>query len=123
MGKYQKVISPDQKKIKVLQQIDSSLYDSEDWQVVHREGSKICRKLDNVLHLHPHSADVQNVVGQFRQHIADHFYNCPPDVFRSLADVFVNDPRFLESIVTFQPELPNFLWEAIHFYADEMEKG
>ncbi len=123
MGKYQTVASPDQEKLKELQQIDSSHYTAEDWQVVQREGKNICRKLDNVQHLDPKSNDVQDVVSKFRAHISDHFYDCPPHVFRSLADVYVNDPRFLISMTASQPGLPFFLRKAIYFYVDGMEQG
>jgi DNA-binding transcriptional MerR regulator len=53
-----------------------------------------------------------------RQHIATWFYDLSPDMHRSLADMYVADPRFTRTYDDVRPGLAAYVRDAIHANAD-----
>lgn len=65
------------------------------------------------------SSEVQKQIERYRQHI-NRFYDCTPEIFRGLGDLYVKDKRFARFFLKYHPELPEFLQEAISYYCDQL---
>lgn len=48
---------------------------------------------------------MQAVIEEWRQHITDNFYNCTPEIFRFLGQLYIYDERFTGYIDKTKPEL------------------
>ena len=46
----------------------------------------------------PEGPEAQALAGQLRQYITTHFYNCTPEIFRGLGELYATDDRFRASI-------------------------
>ena len=60
------------------------------------------------------------MVGEWRQLITDNFYECTPEIFRGLGEMYVNDKRFTVNIDKYKKGLAGFLRAAIEIYCDRL---
>lgn len=95
-------------------------YTKEDWAVVMQRGNAIFARIALVMDNGSEDPQVQEAVAQWRQHITDSFYNCTPEIFRGLADLYVEDERFTANIDNTKPGLAKFLRQAMHIYCDRL---
>jgi DNA-binding transcriptional MerR regulator len=91
-------------------------YKEDDWKRIKENSDDLYRRIIAVMDKGPANGEVQKLIGEFRQHITDNFYECTPEIFRGLGDLYVNDPRFTKNIDKYQPGLAAFLREAINVY-------
>lgn len=96
----------------------TSQYTKDDWAAITAQASAIYQKIAGAMDRGPADPEVQEAVGEWRQHITDHFYNCTLEIFRGLGDLYVEDRRFTENIDKTRPGLAAFLREAMHIYCD-----
>jgi hypothetical protein len=68
----------------------------------------------------PADAQVQEGVAELRQHITDHFYECTPEIFRDLGDLYISDERFTANLDKNKPGYAVFLREAMRVYCDPL---
>ncbi len=101
----------------------TAAYNEDDWKRIHQKSGELYNRIVQVMHKGPKDAEVQRIVGEMRQHITDSFYECTPEIFRGLGDLYVNDPRFTKNIDKHQPGLSAFLREAMHVYCDKLEQN
>ncbi|RDY72540.1 MerR family transcriptional regulator [Halobacillus trueperi] len=101
----------------------TSQYTKEDWEKIQREGDKIDRALVKLMDRDPSDPDVQQLIDKKRQHITGHFYECNLQIFRGLADMYVNDPRFTKNIDKWKEGYAEFLKRAMHTYCDQQEES
>ncbi|GEN55045.1 MerR family transcriptional regulator [Halobacillus faecis] len=101
----------------------TSQYTKEDWERIQQEGDGIDRELVKLMDRDPSDSDVQQLIDKKRQHITDHFYECNLDIFRGLADMYVNDPRFTKNIDQWKEGYAEFLKKAMHLYCDQQEES
>ena len=102
-------------------QIKTSQYSKDDWAVIMAKWNQITTKIVSLMEKGPSDPQVQEAIGDWRQHITDSFYNCTLDIFRGLGDLYVNDERFTANIDKDCPGLARFMREAMHFYCDNHE--
>ncbi len=73
-------------------------YNKDDWKRIQRKSDDLYKRIIQVMNKGPKDAEVQHIVGELRQHITHNFYECTPEIFRGLGDLYVNDPRFTKNI-------------------------
>lgn len=100
----------------------TSGYTKEDWAAIFGKVGEIFRRIASHMDKSPDSPQVQQAVGEWRQCITDNFYDCTPEIFRGLGDLYVDDERFTANIDSIKPGLSRFLREAIHIYCDGLKK-
>lgn len=71
----------------------------------------------------PGHPEVRKRVEQWHKLIRDSFYDCSLEVFRDLADLYVEDSRFTEHYEKARPGLSRFIRAAIHTYCDRWRKS
>lgn len=99
----------------------TSRYAKEDWAKITADGERIYREIAALMDCEPGNIGVQLAVGEWRRHICDHYYDCTPEIFRGLADLYVQDTRFTENIDKVKPGLATFLSEAMRIYYDNLK--
>jgi len=99
-------------------------YTKEDWAAITKHGNELYARIASFMDSGRSPADpgVQQIVAQCRQHITDSFYNCTPEIFRGLGDLYVSDVRFTENIDKVRPGLAAYLKEAIEIYCNGLLK-
>lgn len=99
----------------------AAAYKKEDWAAISARGNEIYQELAGLMVLVPADPQVQKAIGAWRQYITDSFYNCTPEIFRGLGDLYIQDERFTASIDKAKPGLARFMSEAMHIYCDSIE--
>jgi DNA-binding transcriptional MerR regulator len=97
-------------------------YTKEDWAAIMKRRDELYTRIASLMDMGPANPQVQETVAQCRQHITDNFYNCTPEIFRGLGDLYVNDERFTANIDKIKTGLAKFLREAMHIYCDNLGK-
>jgi DNA-binding transcriptional MerR regulator len=100
----------------------TSAYTENDWAAIMARWGEIYHKIIAVMDRGPADPQVQEAVGELRQHITDNFYTCTLEIFRGLGDLYVEDERFTANIDKYKEGLSKFLREAMHIYCDNQEK-
>ncbi|MFO8060762.1 MAG: TipAS antibiotic-recognition domain-containing protein [Bacillota bacterium] len=96
-------------------------YSREDWARIQKRGGELFSKIASLMDAGPGDARVQRAVAGWRQHITDSFYDCTPEIFMGLGELYVSDPRFTQNIDAIAPGLSAFLREAIQIYCNRLE--
>ncbi len=99
----------------------TSGYTKQDWQEIQTESDEINAGLAALMEQDPAGTEVQDLVGRWYGLINTRFYECSPQVFRGLADMYVEDARFTSHYDRWRPGLAAFLRQAMHVYADGLE--
>ncbi|ABS33419.1 MerR family transcriptional regulator [Clostridium botulinum] len=99
----------------------TSKYTKEDWNNIMKDWDIIYKKLANLMDKNPDDKEVQEYIHQFREHISKNFYDCTPEIFRGLGELYVNDERFTANIDKYKTGLSKFLREAINVYCDNIK--
>ncbi|WP_061321216.1 MerR family transcriptional regulator [Clostridium botulinum] len=100
----------------------TSKYTKEDWNNIMKDWDIIYKKLANLMDKNPDDKEVQEYIHQFREHISKNFYDCTPEIFRGLGEIYVNDERFTANIDKYKTGLSKFLREAINVYCDNIKE-
>ncbi|HDK7159869.1 MerR family transcriptional regulator [Clostridium botulinum] len=100
----------------------TSKYTKEDWNNIMKGWDEIYKKLANLMDKNPDDKEVQEYIYQFREHISKNFYDCTPEIFRGLGEIYVNDERFTANIDKYKTGLSKFLREAINVYCDNIKE-
>ncbi|PKM76729.1 MAG: MerR family transcriptional regulator [Firmicutes bacterium HGW-Firmicutes-15] len=100
----------------------TSRYTKEDWAVIMAEQDENYKKIRSLMDKGPADPEVQKAIRDKRQHITDYYYNCTPEIFRGLGEMYVNDPRFTANIDKYGVGLAKFMQEAMQIYCDNLEK-
>lgn len=90
-------------------------YSKEDWAVISREADEINQGLVALMEAGEPAdgAAAMELAEQHRSHISRWFYDCSPEIHAGLGRMYVEDPRFTESIDKAAPGLARYLSEAI----------
>jgi DNA-binding transcriptional MerR regulator len=100
----------------------TAAYSKDDWASIQARGNKIYQKIADLMDKSPGDPQVQKAIGEWRQHITDSFYNCTPEIFRRLGDLYVQDERFTANIDKVKPGLARFMSEAMRLYCDNQQE-
>jgi DNA-binding transcriptional MerR regulator len=98
----------------------ASKYSKVDWENIMNRSNLLFEKIASLMDKGPEDKEVQKAVSEWRQHITDSFYNCTPEIFRGLGELYVCDERFTQNIDKVKPGLARFLSEAIKIYCDTL---
>ncbi|MFD1019152.1 MerR family transcriptional regulator [Thalassobacillus hwangdonensis] len=98
-------------------------YDADDWKQIQEDMNQLYKGIADRMDEGPEDTEVQRLVGEYRNHITGNFYECTPEIFRGLGDMYVNDPRFTKNIDKVKPGLAEFLRDAIQVYCDNLEQS
>ena len=96
-------------------------YSKEDWAKMMAKNESINAKINAAMDKGPADPQVQEAVRELRQWITDHFYDCTPEIFRGLGDLYVTDERFTANIDKHKAGYALFLREAMHIYCDRLD--
>lgn len=99
----------------------TAAYSKDDWASIQARGNEIYQNIAALMDHSPADMQVQKAIGACRQHITDSFYNCTPEIFRGLGDLYIQDGRFTASINKVKPGLARFMSEAIRLYCDNID--
>ena len=100
-------------------------YSKADWKKIFAESGDIYGRVAELMIAgkDPGDSEVQAQAGQWFDHITTNFYSCTPEIFRGLAQGYVEDARFTANIDKVEPGLAAFLSRAMRIYADSIETG
>ena len=99
----------------------TSKYTKDDWVSIMAKGDGIMKKIALLMEQSADSPEVQSGIAEWRQHITDSFYNCTPQIFMGLGEMYVADERFTANIDKIKPGLAAFMKDAIHIYCDNLK--
>lgn len=96
-------------------------YTKDDWAKINaRQEANMKKILDNMQN-GPADPLVQEAIADNRQVICDYYYDCTPEIFRGLGDLYVMDERFTEYYEKIKPGLAEFMRDAMHHYVDNLD--
>ncbi|SRR5579875_3503639 len=95
-------------------------YTREDWQTIRAEGKMISEAIAARMDRAPDDPEVQEWIQRYHQHINDRFYTCTAQIFRGLADCYVQDERFTASWEAIKPGMAHFMSEAMIVYCNAL---
>jgi DNA-binding transcriptional MerR regulator len=97
-------------------------YSKADWDAIKAEGEEITLAIAALTDRDPADAEVQRWIARHHGQIDARFYTCPPAIYRALGDGYVDDPRFTAFYERVKPGLARFMRDAMHVYADRLER-
>lgn len=83
------------------------------------KGKAFTRKLAEVMDKPVDDAEVQTLVAEHHAGIG-FFYDCSPEMYRGLGQMYADDPRFTAYYDKFRPGLAVWLRDAIVVYCDRL---
>ncbi len=99
----------------------ASKYTKEDWAAIQRESQEVNEGLAARMDKGSSDPEVQALIGRHFRQINERFYECTPEVYRGLGELYVSDPRFTANYEKVKPGLAQFMREAMRVYADSLE--
>ncbi|WP_442601843.1 MerR family transcriptional regulator [Paenibacillus sp. KN14-4R] len=99
----------------------TNAYSKGDWSHIMGENERIYAKVIAGMDNGPDDPMVQEAVAALRQWITTNFYDCTPEIFYGLGDLYVMDERFTANIDKHKEGLAAFLREAMHVYCDNLK--
>jgi DNA-binding transcriptional MerR regulator len=117
-GKYAKEVESRWGKTDAYKQSKekTSKYQKEDWAAVMKKSDEIIKLFADHLGEDPKSEEVQNLVSQWQQFIADSYYDCTKEILGGLGEIYVADERFTANIDKFGEGTVLLMSEAIKVY-------
>ena len=99
-----------------------SSYTKEQKEKIKIEGGKIAeRMVTENPDVSTDDPDVQVAVGEYYDYLNKYFYTCDVGFLRSLADMWVQDPRFAVNYERVRKGGAAFVREAVHIYCDHLQ--
>lgn len=102
--------------------LKTSNYNKDDWKKITESMGVIYKKIADNMDKGIYDPLIQEAVGEWRQHITDNFYNCTPEIFRGLGNMYVDDNRFTKNIDKYRSGLAVFLRDAMNYYCDKLNE-
>ena len=98
----------------------TSRYSRADWKKISAQSGDIYGRVAELMVAgeDPGHSDVQAQAEKWFTHINTNYYTCTPEIFRGLAEMYVQDARFTANIDKFGRGLAVFLSKAMKIYAD-----
>ena len=102
-------------------QARTAKYTKDDWAAIMSQGGRIYQQIAGLMDKGATDPEVQALIAQYRSYISDSFYDCTPEIFRGLGDLYLADERFTKNIDQYGEGLAQFLKEAIGVYCENLE--
>lgn len=90
----------------------------EEQQAIAEKCDAIFRRLAALRHGLPSSSEAQDAIRQWYALIRENFWDCTPEAFRALGQMYVEDERFTASIDRYGEGLARFMRDAMAVFAD-----
>ena len=94
--------------------------EAENLEEIDREANRIYRAVADLMHLPPNAPAVQQEMVAY-YHLLDRFYECSPNMFRNLGNLYANDSRFSQTIDQHGNGLSIYLKDAMHVHAESLQ--
>lgn len=88
---------------------------------IQKEADRLLKHLVTIMNKGVSDPDVQADIETHYQGMQQ-FYDCSYDIYRGLARLYVEDPRFTAYYTKYHPDLAQFMCDAMTYYADQHEK-
>jgi hypothetical protein len=109
-------------KYKESQQKWSS-YSREQKEKIKQEGDRIARRMvSENPKAAPNDPDIQSAIGNYYTYLNKYFYSCDVEHLRSLANMWVEDPRFAINYEKIRKGGAAFVRDAVSIYCDRQGK-
>jgi DNA-binding transcriptional MerR regulator len=96
-----------------------SSYSEDEKEEIIKLGGEITRRMvTGDSQAKPDDPGVQTAVSEYYQYLNEYFYSCEVEFLRSLADMWVQDPRFAVNYERIREGGAEFVRQAVHFYCD-----
>jgi DNA-binding transcriptional MerR regulator len=92
----------------------------EDYKRLTEDAKKFTQELADTMDKGFDSPEFQELISKHHKGI-ETFYDCSPDMYRALAEMYVSDPRFKAYYDKFRPGLAKFMQKAINYYCDQKQ--
>jgi DNA-binding transcriptional MerR regulator len=96
-------------------------YTKADWDAIKQESEQINQGLAALVGRDPADPEVQEWIRRHHQQINDRFYTCSTEIYRGLADMYVQDERFMATYEKIRPGMAQFMRAAMPVYCDRLE--
>ena len=96
--------------------------EEEDLEEINREGNRIYNTVSQLMHLPPDASEVQNEMKAYYR-LLDRFYECTPQMFRGLGNLYASDSRFASNIDQHGDGLSKYLKEAMYIFAENLQNA
>ena len=94
-------------------------YSKEQKEAIKAEGGRLTlRMVGEGPDVSPDDPDVQAAIGEYHAYINKYFYTCEVEFMRTLADMWVQDPRFAVNYERVREGGAAFVREAVHIFCD-----
>lgn len=94
-------------------------YTAQDWARIQAESEEIYQALAERRQGDFADPEVQELIGQWQDHISRWFYPCSKEMLQGLGLMYVQDERFKENIDKYGEGLTEFISDAIAYYCDD----
>ncbi|MBU5593438.1 MerR family transcriptional regulator [Clostridium sp. MSJ-4] len=95
-------------------------YNKDKWNSLNAEGERIFREISLLMNEGAREEKVQKLIKEHYKYINDNFYNCTPEIYKGLGDLYIQDERFTAYYENIKPGLAKFMKEAMHIFIDNM---
>ncbi len=92
----------------------------EDYAKIAEQGRVLNQELAKAMDLPISHSTVFELIKKHHSGI-EVFYDCSPEMYKSLGQMYVDDPRFAKHYDQVKPGLAKFIKDAIHFHADNLK--
>jgi DNA-binding transcriptional MerR regulator len=94
-------------------------YSKDQKEAIKAEGGRLTlRMVGQDPEVSPDDPDVQAAIAEYHAYLNQYFYTCEVDFLRSLADMWVQDPRFAINYERIREGGAAFVREAVHIFCD-----
>ncbi|WP_434794040.1 HTH-type transcriptional activator mta [Terrisporobacter petrolearius] len=94
-------------------------YSENQWGAINKESSEILKAFGQHIDCDPGSAEVQDLVEKWRNHISSSFYNCTKEILSGLGLMYINDERFQKNIDQNGEGTAQLMSKAIEIYCSK----
>lgn len=94
----------------------TSKYNKDDWKRISKDMEMIYKKIIDNMDKGIEDTSIKEAIEELRCHITTNFYNCTPEIFKGLGNMYVDDERFTKNIDKYKEGLSLFLRNVIHHY-------
>jgi len=96
-------------------------YSKEDWKRVLGEGNKIFESIAALMPCDPGDEKVQSLLEDYRSYISRSYYDCTPEIFEGLGQMYVMDERFTKNIDKVKEGLAQYISDGIKIYSERLK--
>ncbi len=95
-------------------------YTAQDWEQIQARTAAIYEQIVAGMGRGPADPEVQAAVADLRQSFCDYYYDCTPEIFKGLGEMYVADERFTAFYENMHTGLAVFLSQAIGHYCEHL---